>query len=190
MTQSTSAVLGGPSQTGRRKRTDLMPTLPVHRAEGERSPRPYGLHLSSASSSRGSVTRSTGMSVSMSRLDQLSRPRGRQTPSPLKPLHENGPQSSSAGPTPIPRTRSRNAVHGSPPSASSTPTGRTSMKSKSMSHLAPGPSKNASGGSTPTPPPFVPRMTRAERLRQKARLAGLAAQTERASPTQRPNGWF
>lgn len=95
MTQSTSAVQGG-----RRKRTDLIPTIPIHRGEGDRSPRSllYG-SSSGASSSRGSVNRSTGMSVSMSRLDQLSHHRRRlsqnQLPSPttpLQPLHESEPQ--------------------------------------------------------------------------------------------------
>ncbi|XP_046447908.1 MAP7 domain-containing protein 1-like isoform X13 [Daphnia pulex] len=57
MTQSTSAVQGG-----RRKRTDLIPTIPIHRGEGDRSPRSplYG-SSSGASSSRGSVNRSTGL---------------------------------------------------------------------------------------------------------------------------------
>lgn len=178
MTQSTSAVLGGPQSAGRRKRTDLLPTLPIHRGEDGRSPRPGHLsHLNaSSSSSRASVSRSTGMSVSLSRLDQLSQSRRHKTAPPvmsLTPLHEktNGKAS-----TPV-RSRSRNAVHGT--RSPSTPTTATRSMSKSMSHLPPSPShktgSSSSSSSSPTAGLLVPRMTRAERLRQKARQQSVSA---------------
>lgn len=123
MTQSMSAVVGG-----RRRRTDLIPTMPIHRGDLERSPRPH------TSSSRGSVSRSTGMSVSLSRLDQLSRPR-RRTPTSgqlaLQPLHENADASPGDGAAPATnnRTRASAARRTARPSVP-----RHSM-SKSMSHL-------------------------------------------------------
>ncbi len=181
MTQSTSAVLGG-SQAGRRKRTDLIPTLPVHRVEDGRSPRAgqFSHHHTPSSSSRGSVTRSTGMSVSLSRLDQLSQPRRLRTasqanPSPLKALHENGTKLFGS-----PRSRSRNAMHGSPSTTPSRTSGR--IISKSMSHLAPGPNRKAAATVSPSAAyPLVARLTRAERLRQKARLQGIASSSPRSN---------
>ena len=177
MTQSTSAVQGG-----RRKRTDLIPTIPIHRGEGDRSPRSplYG-SSSGASSSRGSVNRSTGMSVSMSRLDQLSQPRRRlsqnQLPSPstpLQPLHETETQqptastqnktASNSSTTRSSRPTSRTHQTSSSTTTASSPSspqgtiaarGNRSM-SKSMSHLAPGRPSSSAKASTPidgsTPP--------------------------------------
>lgn len=198
MTQSTSAVQGG-----RRKRTDLLPTMPVHRADGDRSPR--SPHYSASSSSRGSVSRSTGMSFSMSRLDQLARPRQRtQSQNPLLPsLHENGPLES----TPAPRTKAstapprpdRSRLHGGTTPAR--PAARHHSMSKSMSHLVP--TRSGGGGGhlgaiddhdhsagphaklTSTSATMAPRTTRAERLRQKARLASSSAS---ASATTSPAG--
>lgn len=192
MTQSTSAVQGG-----RRKRTDLIPTTPIHRGEGDRSPRSplYG-SSSGASSSRGSVNRSTGMSVSLSRLDLLSQQRRRlsqnQLPSPstntpLQPLHETEtPQHATTGSSNKPATRSSRPAtrmhHSSTTSGPSCSTGTIAARSnrsmsKSMSHLAPGRPSSCKASASPatdrsTPP--TPRngaitTTRAERLRQKAR---------------------
>lgn len=174
MTQSTSAVQGG-----RRKRTDLIPTMPIH---GDRSPRsPLYASSSGASSSRGSVSRSTGMSVSLSRLDQLSQPRRRLSSnanpnpsSPLQPLHETeSPTTATTKPARASRPSSRTHANSTRPS----PTAARSM-SKSMSHLA-SPNKTVapvvqSSDGTPQH-----RTTRAERLRQKARQA-----------SQRPHGGF
>ena len=158
MTQSTSAVIQG----GRRKRTDLIPTIPIHRGDTDRSPRSplYG-SSSGASSSRGSVSRSTGMSVSLSRLDQLAKPRRRLvSSSTLQPLHETENEKKPAKTTPTSRQSARSM-------------------SKSMSHLA----KTTSTSTTPTGDVVVvaaaARTTRAERLRQKARQA-----------SHRPNGGF
>ncbi|XP_046447827.1 ensconsin-like isoform X3 [Daphnia pulex] len=177
MTQSTSAVQGG-----RRKRTDLIPTIPIHRGEGDRSPRSplYG-SSSGASSSRGSVNRSTGMSVSMSRLDQLSHHRRRlsqnQLPSPttpLQPLHESEPQqpqptasSSTTKTASNSSTRSsRPASRSHHPSAATTTTTTASSPSspqgtiaargnrsmsKSMSHLAPGRPSSSSANKAGAP---------------------------------------
>lgn len=186
MTQSTSAVQGG-----RRKRTDLIPTIPIHRGECDRSPRSplYG-SSSGASSSRGSVHRSTGMSVSMSRLDQLSQPRRRlsqnQLPSPstpLQPLHEiettstNHKTASNSSTTtrssrPTSRTHHPSATTSSPQGAIAARANRS--MSKSMSHLATGrPSSSSAKAATPiddsTPRNGASTTTRAERLRQKVR---------------------
>lgn len=188
MTQSTSAVQGG-----RRKRTDLIPTIPIHRGDGDRSPRsPLYASSSGASSSRGSVSRSTGMSMSLSRLDQLSQPRRRlltsqnsnPSSSPLQPLHETDTNlTANANAAAAPKTGSGRSRRPSRSSHASSTTTTTTTKarsmSKSMSHLA-----APKTATTPSPPSAVqsvdvgqPRMTRAERLRQKARQA-----------SQRPHG--
>ena len=184
MTQSTSSV-----QSGRRKRTDLIPTIPIHRGEGDRSPRsPLYASSSGASSSRGSVSRSTGMSVSLSRLDQLSQPRRRllssqntipSSSSPLQPLHETDPTPTGAATTTTSTTAPTSTktaarpsrptrLHASSTSTSPSTTAAARSMSKSMSHLAspkvpqPAPVQSADG---------QPRTTRAERLRLKARQA-------------------
>lgn len=185
MTQSTSAVQGG-----RRKRTDLIPTIPIHRGEGDRSPRSplYG-SSSGASSSRGSVNRSTGMSVSMSRLDQLSQPRRRlsqnQLPSPstpLQPLHETETQqqpptastqnktasnsSTTRSSRPTSRTHQTSSSTTTTASSPSSPQGTIAARgnrsmSKSMSHLAPGrPSPSSAKASTPIDGSTPPTPTR------------------------------
>jgi len=184
-----------------------MPTIPAHR-EGQTS-----AATSRASSARGSVSRTPGMSMSLSRLDQLARPRQRAPLaeiSALQPLHEHPPSpatNSSPSPSKKPKTRG-------PDRKSAGSAGAHSM-SKSMSHLASttpkastpikpvGPTRSPSlhatnNGLKKSPasastgqlsasssgqqsqrnlwhqqPVAPPRMTRAERLRLKARLAGL-----------------
>ena len=196
MTQSSSAM----SQGGRRKRTDLMPTIPIRLDGGfsvDRSPRSSMFTSgSTVSSSRGSVSRSTaGMSASMSRLDQLAQPR--RTAPVLQPLHENASFSnSSASETSRriskthPSRSSNRSLHAAATtsstsssssssarvmSATAASTARRSM-SKSMSHLVSAGSRHSrpttnSSSSTLTSD-AMPRMTRAERLRQRARQAG------------------
>lgn len=190
MTQSTSAVSGG-----RRKRTDLIPTMPIHRHAdgGDRSPRSplYG-SSSGASSSRGSVSRSTGMSMSLSRLDQLSQPRRRNhhqllsSPNPqsahsaLQPLHETDTLTTT---TTAPKTGTARSSRPTRPSQATTSSTKARSMSKSMSHLA-----SATKTAKTEPSAAVqsaalvdgqPRTTRAERLRLRARQA-----------SQRPHGGF
>lgn len=192
MTQSSSAM----SQGGRRKRTDLMPTIPIRLEggfSGDRSPRSSMFTSgSTVSSSRGSVSRSTaGMSASMSRLDQLAQPR--RTAPVLQPLHENASSStSSASETSRriskthPSRSSNRSLHAAATSstfsssarvmsATAASTARRSM-SKSMSHLVSAGSRNSrpttNSSSSTLMSEAMPRMTRAERLRQRARQAG------------------
>lgn len=184
MTQSMSAVAGG-----RRRRTDLIPTIPVHRADLERSPRsPH--YANSSSSSRGSVSRSTGMSVSMSRLDQLSRPPRRRTN--LQPLHENASPETPAAATPTNHNSSTRTLSRTRRQSAD---GRRHRMSKSMSHLPaakaePKASATCDGPTTADAAP--PRTTRAERLRQmKARQAssGVREPPRPAQSTTNAGGW-
>ncbi|KAL0115286.1 hypothetical protein PUN28_010678 [Cardiocondyla obscurior] len=122
-----------------RRRTDLMPTIP--------SPRD-GPPSTARSSSAKAFTRSPGRTYSMSRLDQLAQPRKR-TSEQLGTLTEQ---------------------------QQNQPLQSASSMSRSMSHLAaPGGAKNLkrsdnsrSMGTLPGAVP-MPRPTRAERLRRKAR---------------------
>ncbi|XP_025265356.1 eukaryotic translation initiation factor 4 gamma isoform X40 [Camponotus floridanus] len=123
-----------------RRRTDLMPTIP--------SPRD-GPPSTARSFSAKAFTRSPGRTYSMSRLDQLAQPRKRATEQ-LGTLAEQRQQSQ--------------------------PLQGASSMSRSMSHLAaPGSTKSLkrsdnsrSMGTLPGAAP-MPRPTRAERLRRKAR---------------------
>ncbi|XP_011054975.1 PREDICTED: histone-lysine N-methyltransferase, H3 lysine-79 specific isoform X2 [Acromyrmex echinatior] len=123
-----------------RRRTDLMPTIP--------SPRD-GPPSTARSSSVKAFTRSPGRTYSMSRLDQLAQPRKRTTEQQLGTLAEQ---------------------------QQSQPLQSASSMSRSMSHLAaPGGAKSLkrsdnsrSMGTLPGAAP-MPRPTRAERLRRKAR---------------------
>ncbi|XP_025075268.1 uncharacterized abhydrolase domain-containing protein DDB_G0269086 isoform X6 [Pogonomyrmex barbatus] len=124
-----------------RRRTDLMPTIP--------SPRD-GPPSTARSSSAKAFTRSPGRTYSMSRLDQLAQPRkGRAAEQQLGTLTEQ---------------------------RQSQPLQSASSMSRSMSHLAaPGGAKSLkrsdnsrSMGTLPGAAP-MPRPTRAERLRRKAR---------------------
>ncbi|XP_018344031.1 PREDICTED: MAP7 domain-containing protein 1-like isoform X4 [Trachymyrmex septentrionalis] len=123
-----------------RRRTDLMPTIP--------SPRD-GPPSTARSSSAKAFTRSPGRTYSMSRLDQLAQPRKRTTEQQLGTLAEQ---------------------------QQSQPLQSASSMSRSMSHLAaPGGAKSLkrsdnsrSMGTLPGAAP-MPRPTRAERLRRKAR---------------------
>ena len=146
------------SQRVNRRKTDLMPTIPSPRdLTPTSSSRPSSVHLQG----NRPFSRSPGRAYSMSRLDQLSQPR-RRPAAELAALHENNAAPSTLG---------------------SSPTAAKSM-SRSMSHLAG--SKNVQRGSQlrrsdatrsmsqlsgsgqgHTAP--LPRMTRAERLRQRAR---------------------
>ena len=190
MTQSTSAVLGGPSglSGGRRRRTDLMPTIPIHRDHKSSTPgvSPSSFRSSSSASSvhRGSaMSRSTGMSVSLSRLDQLSLPRTRRisgtsggtSSHPLQPLHENPPSRASGASAP--RCNINNNNNKLAPANSGRPARPKDLAiSRSMSQLlpqasiTPGTTPVTTPGTTPvTPSDFIaPRSTRAQRLRQKA----------------------
>lgn len=213
MTQSTSAVLPGPTLNGRRRRTDLMPTIPAHR-DGGGGVSSATSPSSRASSTRGSVSRTTGMSASLPRLDQLGSRQRKRIPIPemsaLEPLHETSPPTATTTTTirssKNPWSKAR-MLDGKSPA-----TGAQSM-SKSMSHLATVSSSSltaaaangkqhrvsvkstlnkcatsASTGqlvsdegrkvkrkttndvsSSSSPPINQPRMTRAERLRHKAR---------------------
>ncbi|XP_072746490.1 uncharacterized protein [Anoplolepis gracilipes] len=124
-----------------RRRTDLMPTIP--------SPRD-GPPSTARSFSAKAFTRSPGRTYSMSRLDQLAQPRKRATEQQLGTLAEQRQQSQ--------------------------PLQSASSMSRSMSHLAaPGSTKSLkrsdnsrSMGTLPGAAP-MPRPTRAERLRRKAR---------------------
>ncbi|KAM0725311.1 Reticulocyte-binding protein-like protein 2a [Formica fusca] len=124
-----------------RRRTDLMPTIP--------SPRD-GPPSTARSFSAKAFTRSPGRTYSMSRLDQLAQPRKRATEQQLGTLTEQRQQSQ--------------------------PLQSASSMSRSMSHLAaPGSTKSLkrsdnsrSMGTLPGAAP-MPRPTRAERLRRKAR---------------------
>jgi len=202
MTQSTSAVLCGPSGGGRRRRTDLMPTIPIHRDLKSSTPgaSPSSFRSSSSASSvhRGSaMSRSTGMSVSLSRLDQLSLPRTRRTSGtsggtsshPLKPLHENP----SSGGNPFPASGASGASGASAPRCNINNNNNNNDNNKSapvncgrparpkdlaISHSMsqPPPEASTTPGTAPatpatpsTPSDFLaPRSTRAQRLRQKA----------------------
>ena len=192
MTQSTSAVLGGPlglSGGGRRRRTDLMPTIPIHRDHKSSTPgvSPSSFRSSSSASSvhRGStMSRSTGMSVSLSRLDQLALPRTRRisgtsggtSSHPLQPLHENpssGGNPFRASGASAPRCNFNNNNNKSAPGNSGRPARPKDLAiSRSMSQLPP--EASTTPGTTPgtapvTPSDFIaPRSTRAQRLRQKA----------------------
>ncbi|XP_071561346.1 uncharacterized protein [Temnothorax nylanderi] len=123
-----------------RRRTDLMPTIP--------SPRD-GPPSTARSSSAKAFTRSPGRTYSMSRLDQLAQPRKRTAEQQLGTLTEQ---------------------------QQSQPLQSASSMSRSMSHLAaPGGAKSLkrsdnsrSMGTLPGAAP-MPRPTRAERLRRKAR---------------------
>ncbi|XP_018405026.1 PREDICTED: stress response protein NST1 isoform X3 [Cyphomyrmex costatus] len=123
-----------------RRRTDLMPTIP--------SPRD-GPPSTARSSSAKAFTRSPGRTYSMSRLDQLAQPRKRTIEQQLGTLAEQ---------------------------QQSQPLQSASSMSRSMSHLAaPGGAKSLkrsdnsrSMGTLPGAAP-MPRPTRAERLRRKAR---------------------
>ncbi|XP_026830037.1 ensconsin isoform X8 [Ooceraea biroi] len=123
-----------------RRRTDLMPTIPSPRDNPPSSAR---------SSSAKAFTRSPGRTYSMSRLDQLAQPRKRATDQHLGTLAEQ---------------------------RQSQPLQSASSMSRSMSHLAaPGGAKSLkrsdnsrSMGTLPGAAP-IPRPTRAERLRRKAR---------------------
>ncbi|KAH0951102.1 hypothetical protein HN011_002886, partial [Eciton burchellii] len=124
-----------------RRRTDLMPTIP--------SPRDGPPSTARSSSSVKVFTRSPGRTYSMSRLDQLAQPRKRATDQQLGTLAEQ---------------------------QQSQPLQSASSMSRSMSHLAaPGGAKSLkrsdnsrSMGTLPGAAP-MPRPTRAERLRRKAR---------------------
>jgi len=124
-----------------RRRTDLMPTIP--------SPRDGPPSTARSSSSAKVFTRSPGRTYSMSRLDQLAQPRKRATDQQLGTLAEQ---------------------------RQSQPLQSASSMSRSMSHLAaPGGAKSLkrsdnsrSMGTLPGAAP-IPRPTRAERLRRKAR---------------------
>lgn len=209
MTQSTSAVQGG-----RRKRTDLIPTIPIHRGEGDRSPRSplYG-SSSGASSSRGSVNRSTGMSVSLSRLDQLSQPRRRlsqnQLPSPstapLQPLHETeSPQhppttqlvsssssscSNKSATTTTRSSRPATRMHPSSSSSAGTIAARSNRSmSKSMSHLAPGrPSPSKESASSATDRSTTPHTPRNGATTTTTRAERLRQKARQHAPSQRPH---
>ncbi|XP_039305100.1 ensconsin isoform X36 [Solenopsis invicta] len=132
-----------------RRRTDLMPTIP--------SPRD-GPPSTARSSSAKAFTRSPGRTYSMSRLDQLAQPRKRTVEQQLGTLTEQ---------------------------QQSQPLQSASSMSRSMSHLAaPGGAKSLkrsdnsrSMGTLPGAVP-MPRPTRAERLRRKAREHQQAAQLQ------------
>ncbi|XP_036147116.1 ensconsin isoform X19 [Monomorium pharaonis] len=141
-----------------RRRTDLMPTIP--------SPRD-GPPSTARSSSAKAFTRSPGRTYSMSRLDQLAQPRKRATEQQLGTLTEQ---------------------------QQSQPLHSASSMSRSMSHLAaPGGAKSLkrsdnsrSMGTLPGAVP-MPRPTRAERLRRKAREHQLQAQQGIRSGEVTPN---
>lgn len=168
MTQSMSAVLGG-----RRRRTDLLPTIPVHR-DSDRSPRSHA-----SSSSRGSVSRSTGMSVSLSRLDQLSRPapRRRLTSGQLTPLHENADASPSDGNAATNHNRTRASTTGR---RTLRPSVAPRSMSKSMSHLpATKPERKADAPAT---------VERQQRARRTPSSGGQKQQPPRPGATSN-GGW-
>jgi hypothetical protein len=149
---------GGGTRYANRRRTDLMPTIPSPRDRDASTP------TSGRSSSAKSFTRSPGRTYSMSRLDQLARPRRRTIPLTLAEHHNQQQQQQ--------QQQEQQSL-------------AASSMSRSMSHLATaqvarggplqGPLKRTdnsrsmgtlpgAGAST-----SVPRPTRAERLRRKAR---------------------
>ena len=131
-----------------RRKTDLMPTIPSIR--DSLHPRPS---TASSSSRTTPFARTPGRAYSMSRLDQLSQPRLRRpltstsTAAPLPPV------------APLRRgaAHARSMSHLAAQGSQLTATDRT----RSMSQLGPQVLSTA-----PIPPP---RMTRAERLRQRAK---------------------
>ncbi|XP_067013628.2 ensconsin isoform X16 [Anabrus simplex] len=141
-----------------RRKTDLMPTIPSPR---DLTPTSVSSRPSSAHVQNRPFSRSPGRAFSMSRLDQLAQPRIR------RPLQEKAPA------PPPPRFSSAS----------------TKSMSRSMSHLA-GSNLRRTDASrsmsqllgTPIPPVPPPRLTRAERLRQRAREAAAARSQAAAQP--------
>ncbi|XP_014604646.1 PREDICTED: ensconsin isoform X3 [Polistes canadensis] len=128
-----------------RRRTDLMPTIP--------SPRD-GPPTSGRSSSAKAFARSPGRTYSMSRLDQLSQPRKR--PTELSTLTEQQSQPLSGS------SMSRSMSHLAAAAAAAVTTTASGTKSLKRSD------NSRSMGTLPGAVP-IPRPTRAERLRRKAR---------------------
>lgn len=135
-----------------RKRTDLMPTIPVRDIASAPVRRPFA--------------RSPGRAYSMSRLDQLAKPRKKQTELPavaettpsqsFRPLSR--PQQSS-----VSRSMSHLAVNKSGPTQPPKPLRKSNSRSMHQLSLA-----------APLPPP---RTTRATQLRQQ-KLTNTGAQSE------------
>ncbi|PSN49150.1 hypothetical protein C0J52_10154 [Blattella germanica] len=145
-----------------RRKTDLMPTIPSPRdLTPTSSSRPSSVHLQG----NRPFSRSPGRAYSMSRLDQLSQPR-RRPAAELAALHEKTPTPNMLGSSPTTaKSMSRSMSHLASGGSGSRNTQRGSQlrrsdASRSMSQLS------GSGQGQPVP---LPRMTRAERLRQRAR---------------------
>lgn len=134
-----------------RRKTDLMPTIPSIR--DQIYPRPS---TTSSSSRTTPFARTPGRAFSMSRLDQLAQPRLR------RPLTSTSPSTTSTAILPPVAPLRRGAAHARSMShlAAQGNELRASDRARSMSQLGP------QVQSAPIPPP---RMTRAERLRQRAK---------------------
>ncbi|XP_071449298.1 protein split ends isoform X6 [Hetaerina americana] len=174
----------GPSPRARKK-TDLMPTIPSPRGSGG-----DGLHQKARH-------KSPGRAFSMTRLDQLARPRVYNHPAETTSATSNdthhhhlvarrasrelGGRHSLGGVAD--RSVSKSTSHlagsggasGQKQAPQERPLRRTDA-SRSMSHLGSSPSQG-------TMPPLVPRLTRAERLRRRAREVGAAAKAETGKVT-------
>ncbi|PSN30059.1 hypothetical protein C0J52_24690 [Blattella germanica] len=159
---ATGAAAAAVLQRVNRRKTDLMPTIPSPRdLTPTSSSRPSSVHLQG----NRPFSRSPGRAYSMSRLDQLSQPR-RRPAAELAALHEKTPTPNMLGSSPTTaKSMSRSMSHLASGGSGSRNTQRGSQlrrsdASRSMSQLS------GSGQGQPVP---LPRMTRAERLRQRAR---------------------
>ena len=138
-----------------RRKTDLMPTIPSPRdLTPTSSSRPSSVYLQG----NRPFSRSPGRAYSMSRLDQLSQPR-RRPAAELAALHEKSPTLRSSPTAAKSMSRSMTHLAGSRVTQRGSQLHRSDA-TRSMSQL----SGSGQGQSAP-----VPRMTRAERLRQRAR---------------------
>ncbi|XP_032458159.1 serine/arginine repetitive matrix protein 1 isoform X3 [Nasonia vitripennis] len=154
-----SVAAGCVTRYANRRRTDLMPTIPSPR-ESSNGPIASG-RLSSAKS----FTRSPGRTYSMSRLDQLAQPRRRTPSAAAAPSAAESLAASSMSRSMSHLAHAASAAKGTPQQAGQLKRGDNS---RSMGNL-PGSSAIGGGGGGLAHHLMLPRPTRAERLRRKAR---------------------